>query len=212
MGIYGQDWASYQSSQPDTTGLDFAFVKIAEGLGYVNPKWTQQRNHAKARGLVWGGYYYPHMANNPQTEADYFLKQVAWQPGDLIVLDWEGYDPANQGVSAARQLAYKETWLRYVKTKMPYNPVGMYCNKSYWRDIDTTGYYGDFLWIATAGRPTGDPGIAAPWLFHQFTDSPVDTNYCHLSSRGALRGWALSFTAPKPKPAVDRRRLDEEVR
>lgn len=98
MGIYGQDWASYQVNEPDVAGLDFAFVKIAEGLGYINPKWRRQRDHAKRNGLVWGGYYYPHMANSPTVEADYFLGQVAWQPGDLIVLDWEGYDDANQGV------------------------------------------------------------------------------------------------------------------
>ncbi|GAA3267661.1 glycoside hydrolase family 25 protein [Streptomyces lavendulae] len=214
MGIYGQDWASYQVNEPDVAGLDFAFVKIAEGLGYINPKWQRQRDHAKRNGLVWGGYYYPHMANSPTVEADYFLGQVAWQPGDLIVLDWEGYDDANQGVPPARQLAYKETWLRYVKAKMPHNPVGIYCNTSYWRGVDTTGFFGDFLWIATAGRRAGDPGIKAPWLFHQYTDRPIDTNFCHLGSRADLGAWALSFAAPQPqtKPAADRRRLDEEVR
>lgn len=205
MGIYGQDWASYQTSQPDTKGLSFAFVKITEGLGYINAKWRQQRDHAKAAGLVWGGYCYPHMANDPHAEADYFLKQVAWQPGDVIILDWEGYDDANKGVSQAKQLAYKEEWLRYVKAKMPHNPVGMYCNTSYWKSVDTTGYYGDFLWIATGGRPAGDPGIQAPWLFHQYTDRPIDTNYCHLGSIDALRTWAHSFASPAdpitPKPA-----------
>ncbi|MFE2850548.1 glycoside hydrolase family 25 protein [Streptomyces lavendulae] len=213
MGIYGQDWASYQSGQPDTAGLDFAFVKITEGLGYINPKWTRQRDHAKAKGLVWGGYHYPHMGSSPKAEADYFLGQVAWQPGDVIILDWEGYDDANAGVSKARQLAYKEEWLRYVKAKLPRNPVGMYANVDYWKNVDTTGFYGDFLWIATAGRKAGDPGIAAPWLFHQYTDNPIDTDYCHLASRDELRTWAMSFAAPQPqtKPA-DRRLLDEEVR
>lgn len=211
MGIYGQDWASYQTSQPDTAGLDFAFIKITEGLGYINPKWRQQRDHAKAKGLVWGGYHYPHMSSSPKAEADYFLGQVAWQPGDVIILDWEGYDDANAGVSKARQLAYKEEWLLYVKGRMPHSPVGMYANVDYWKNVDTTGFYGDFLWIATAGRKAGDPGIAAPWLFHQYTDNPIDTDYCHLGTRAELRSWALSFATPQTKPA-DRRRLDEEVR
>ena len=204
MGIKGQDWASYQDNQPDTSGLAFAFVKVTEGLSYLNPRWVAQRDHAKANGLVWGGYHYPHMANDPHAEADAFLAQVAWQAGDLIVLDWEGYDSANSGVSKGAQLAYKESWLRYVKAKMPHNPVGMYCNTDYWRNVDTTSYYGDFLWIATAGRAAGDPGIQAPWLFHQYTDQPVDTDYCHLGSVGELRSWALSFTqqpTPAPTPA-----------
>ena len=201
MGIYGQDWSSYQDDQPDTSGLAFAFVKITEGLGYSNPRWVAQRDHAKANGLVWGGYHYPHMANDPHAEANAFLAQVAWQPGDLICLDWEGYDSANSGVPKADQAAYKDAWLRYVKQRMPHNPVGMYCNTDYWRNVDTTSYYQDFLWIATAGRAAGDPGIQTPWLFHQYSDTPVDSDYCHLGSTDELRSWALSFGAlPVPVP------------
>jgi hypothetical protein len=192
MGIYGQDWASYQPAQPDTSGLSFAFVKVTEGLSYINPKWVAQRDHAKANGLVWGAYAYPHMGNDPKAEADYFLSQVAWQPGDLVVLDWEGYDPANAGVSKATQAAYKDTWLRYVKSKLPNNRVGVYANVDYWRNVDTTSYSGDFLWIATAGRAAGDPGIADPWLFHQYSEAGgLDRDYCPLASVADLRAWAL---------------------
>lgn len=200
MGIYGQDWASYQGTEPSVAGLDFVFVKITEGLGYTSPKWTRQRDHAKRNGLVWGAYHYPHMANDPKAEADFFLAQVAWQPGDVIVLDWEGYDNANQGVSKARQLAYKEAWLRYVKAKMPGHRVGMYANVDYWKNVDNTGYCGDFLWIATAGRKAGDPGIKAPWMFHQYGDNPVDKDYCPLSSREELRAWALLEEDDMPTP------------
>jgi len=203
MGIYGQDWASYQSAQPDTSGLSFAFTKISEGTGYINPLWARQRDHAKANGLVWGGYHYPHMGSSPQAEADFFLGQVAWQPGDVIILDWEGYDPANAGVSRASQLAYKDAWLRYVKGRMPHNPVGAYMNADYWNNVDTTGYYADFLWIATAGLPAGQPGIHASWLFHQYSDSPVDSDYCPLGSTAELRTWALSFAQPTPTPAPE---------
>ncbi|MFD7016147.1 glycoside hydrolase family 25 protein [Streptomyces sp. NPDC059928] len=206
MGIYGQDWASYQPAQPDTSGLSFAFVKVTEGLSYINPVWHTQRDHAKANGLVWGGYAYPHMGNSPQAEADFFLAQVAWQPGDLVVLDWEGYDSANQNVSKATQAAYKETWLRYVKSRLPHNPVGMYANVDYWRNVDTTGYAGDFLWIATAGQAAGNPGIQAPWLFHQYSDNGMDRDYCHLASTAELRAWALSFQpgpAPAPTPSQE---------
>jgi hypothetical protein len=200
MGIWGQDWASYQSAAPATAGLSFAFVKVTEGLGYVNPRWVAQRDHAKAAGLVWGGYHYPHMANSVQAEADKFLSEVNWAPGDLVCLDWEGYDPANAGVPRSEQAAYKDAWLKYVKARLPHNPVGMYCNTDYWRNVDTTGFYGDFLWIATSGLPAGSPGIAAPWLFHQYGASGVDRDYCHLASTAALRSWALSF---QPSPEVD---------
>jgi hypothetical protein len=202
MGIYGQDWASYQASEPSVSGIDFVFTKITEGTGYINPKWIRQRDHTKRNGLVWGAYHYPHMANDARAEADFFLSQVAWQPGDIIVLDWEGYDAANQGVSKARQLAYKEQWLRYVKAKMPGHRVGMYCNVDYWKNVDSTGYCGDFLWIATAGRKAGEPGIQADWMFHQYGDSPVDKDYCSLPSRDALRAWATLTTVTPEEDTV----------
>ena len=192
MGIYGQDWASYQPAQPATDGLSFAFVKVTEGLSYINSIWHTQRDHAKANGLVWGGYAYPHMANSPQAEADFFLSQVNWQPGDMVVLDWEGYDDANSLVSRATQAAYKDAWLRYVKSRLPHNRVGVYANTDYWRNVDTTSYCADFLWIATAGRNAGDPGISDPWMFHQYSEAGgLDRDYCHLATAADLRAWAL---------------------
>lgn len=198
MGIWGQDWSSYQPAQPDVTGLSFAFVKITEGLSYINSRWMAQRAWAKQNGLVWGAYHYPHMGNDYKAEAEYFLHQVKFVPGDVIILDWEGYDSANSGVSKAAQAAYKDNWLKYVKSQMPNNPVGMYCNTDYWQNVDKTNYCGDFLWIATAGQAAGSPGISHAWEFHQYGSNPVDKDYSPLPNTAALRSWALSFNKTTP--------------
>ena len=199
--INGIDVSSYQSETYSTAGLDFVFTKVTEGLGYVNPHWAAQRDHAKSQGLVWGAYHYPHMANDPVAEATYFLKQVAWKPGDIIVLDWEGYDPANQGVPKSRQLAYRDAWLKYVKSVMPDHKVGMYCNTDYWLHVDQTGTCGDFLWIATGGAAAGQPGIKHAWTFHQYsTAGGIDHDVANFPNRAALAAWA-NPTAPKPPPA-----------
>jgi hypothetical protein len=194
MGIYGQDWSGYQSATPSTTGIDFTFIKVTEGLSYVNPKWQSQYFTAAKAGLVTGFYLYPHMSNSPKAEADYFLSKVTPKSGEMVVLDWEGYDTNNANVSKAVQKAYKEASLKYLKSKLPNNPVGMYCNTDYWKNVDTTGYYGDFLWIATAGKAAGSPGITAKWTFHQYsTANNVDHNYSTFTSRAALKTWVLSF-------------------
>jgi hypothetical protein len=190
VGIYGQDWSSYQESEPSVEGLDFVFTKITEGLSYENPKWVAQRDHAKANGLLWGAYHYPHMGNSVQAEADYFLSRVNWQPGDIIILDWEGYDAANKGLPHSVQETYRDSWLKYVKSRLPQHKVGIYCNTDYWRNVDTRSNCGDFLWIATADRKAGDPGIEHDWMFHQYSDNPVDKDYCRLGSRVELAEWA----------------------
>ena len=196
MGIYGADWSDYQAAKPSTAGLAFGFTKVTEGLGYVNPNWPSQYHTATAAGLVPGKYHYPHMANSPSAEADYFLAHADVQPGDLLVLDWEGNGPgeANAGLPNSQLAAFKNDWLANVKGRCPKNPVGLYCNKSFWLDIDTTSYCQDFLWIATAGLAAGEPGVQYPWLFHQYgTSAGADADYCHLPSAAALRAWVATF-------------------
>jgi len=208
-GIYGQDWSGYTSAKPTTHGVSFTFIKVTEGLSYVNPNWVSQRETAEAAGILTGFYHYPHMHNNADAEINYFLAKVAPKPGEPVVLDWEGYDANNKGVSDAEKRAYKDTFLKDLKAKLPHNPVGLYCNKSYWVDIDTNSYYQDFLWIATGGLPAGAPGIKANWLFHQYGVKGADLDYCKLSLSD-LHAWSQSFVPVKPptkptpsKPTVD---------
>ncbi|QMU68301.1 glycoside hydrolase family 25 protein [Streptacidiphilus sp. P02-A3a] len=197
MGSYGQDWSSYQSTAPDSAGLSFAFVKVTQGLGYTNPNWQAQYQHAVSAGLVAGVYHYPDMANSPQTEADHFLSVAQPAPGALVALDWEGYDAANLNVPKAQQASYKDAWIAHVQSKLPQNQVGLYCDKDYWLNVDTTSDCGDFLWIATAGLPAGQPGIQHPWLFHQFSASPVDKDFCSMADAQALKQWALAKTTAR---------------
>jgi hypothetical protein len=204
--IHGIDVSAYQSETYSTSGLDFVFTKVTEGLSYINPRWAKQRDRAKAAGLVWGAYHYPHMGNDPKAEADYFLKQVKWAPGDIIVLDWEGYDNANRSVPRSRQIAYRDAWLTYVKGKMAGHQVGMYCNTDYWLNVDTTSNCGDFLWIATASKPAGQPGIKGRWTFHQYsTAGGIDHDVANFPDRAALAAWAAGGTTPQedamPTPA-----------
>lgn len=188
MGTFGQDWSSFQDPDPSTAGLGFAVVKRTEGLGYVNPDGVLQVAHARANGLVVGHYHYPHMANSPTAEADRFLSVAAPASGDFVVLDWEGYDSANQGVSFSTQIAYKVAWLAHVRAAVPQLQVGTYANTDY-LNRDPKGAYGDFLWIATANRPAGQPGISHDWLFHQYGASGVDRDFCPLTL-DQLRAWS----------------------
>lgn len=210
--IHGIDVSAYQPENYSTSGLDFVFTKVTEGLSYVNPRWAAQRDRAKAAGLVWGAYHYPHMANDPRAEAAYFLKQVAWKPGDIIVLDWEGYDAANKGVPKSQQIAYRNAWLTYVKSVMPEFRVGMYCNTDYWLHVDTTGNCGDFLWIATGGVPAGQPGIQAKWTFHQYsTANNIDHDVADFDSRAALAAWAGSTQEDDPMAGITKADIRDAV-
>lgn len=200
MGIYGQDWASYQTTSQSITGLSFVFLKVTEGLSYVNPKYVAQRAWLESNKIVVGVYHYPHMHNSADAEVNYFISKANIKPGMMVVLDWEGYDNNNKDVPKAAQLAYKEEFLRYLKTKLPNNPVGLYANTDYWLNIDKNSHAGDFLWIATANKPAGSPGITYPWKFHQYGASGVDKDFGNFVSKEALQSWIATFSAKLPTP------------
>lgn len=191
MTIHGVDVSAYQSETYSIAGLDFVFVKATEGLTYTNPRLAAQTKRARDAGLVVGFYHYPHMANDPIAEADFFLRKAPIQAGDIIVFDWEGYDAANKAVARSRQVAYRDAWLKYVKGKLPGHRVGMYCNTDYWLNVDKTSTCGDFLWIATGGKPAGQPGINYAWTFHQYsTAGGIDHDVANFPNRAALAAWA----------------------
>lgn len=209
-GIKGQDWSGYQPPQPSVQGLDFVFIKATEGLTYTNPNLQRQYEWAHRQGLVVGLYHYPHMGNSVRDELARFLHIAAARPGDMLCLDWEGYDQANLNVSHGTQAAFKDEWLQRIAAAMPGHRSGTYCNVDYLNNVDATGRFGDFLWIATAGRAAGEPGILHPWLFHQYSSvGAEDVDYCRLPTRAALAAWAaLSPPADVPPPAPLKKELD----
>ncbi|WP_037956970.1 GH25 family lysozyme [Streptomyces sulphureus] len=176
----GIDVSSYQAERYDTTGLDFSFIKITEGVSYTNPKWVGQRKTARSAGLVTGFYHFvrPGRMNG---QADYFLSKINLVAGDILILDWEDSEVSN---------AEKDAWITYVQGRAPAHRVLLYCNRDYWLNRDTTSFAGDGLWIAEYGITPGRPNIEAPWRFHQYTDTPVDTNLGLFADRAALRAWA----------------------
>lgn len=191
--IKGIDVASYQAETYPTTGLDFVFVKATEGTSYVNPKMSRQAATARTAGLALGFYHFLH-PGGIQAQAEYFVDRCASLEGDLLVCDWEttgdGKRPTN---------ADKDAFLKAVKKLRPGHKVGLYCNRDYWLNRDSTSYAGDFLWIADP-TTVGKPRIKAKWQFHQYAvTGGTDRNVAKWTDRAALRSWA-GYPAPTPKP------------
>lgn len=195
--LKGIDVSSYQSTSYSTSGLSFVGIKVTEGLGYVNPKWTGQRATARTAGLVTIFYHYPHPANSATAEADHFLAQINLAAGDVLCLDWEWY---GQTVTSQQARDYKDAWLAHVKAKAPGHKVGIYSDTSSWKNVDTNSNAGDFLWIADY-TTAGQPRIKAKWLFHQYSDQPTDLDVANFATVDALKAWAgVSTPTPKPPP------------
>ena len=195
--LKGIDVSSYQGTAYSTSGLSFVGIKVTEGMSYVNPKWTGQRATARTAGLVTVCYHYPHIANSPAAEADWYLSQINLAAGDVLCLDWEWY---GQNVSDQQARDYKDAWLAYVKAKAPGHKVGVYSDTGNWKTVDQDSNCGDFLWIADY-TTAGQPRVQHPWTFHQWSDQPMDEDVANFATVDALKAWAgAAAPAPSGKP------------
>ncbi|NGO67630.1 glycoside hydrolase family 25 protein [Streptomyces boncukensis] len=181
MAVRGIDVSSYQPSTYSTRGLDFVFVKATEGTTYTNPRMRAQAAHARRNGLVVGFYHFLR-PGSMAAQARYFVQRASSVPGDPLWADWE--DPRVSCDDKDRFLAEVR------RLRGDTHRVGLYCNTAFWTGRDNCSTAGDALWIAHYGVGPGNPGIRAAWLFHQYTDRPLDTNTARFADRAALRAWA----------------------
>ncbi|MEZ7003997.1 glycoside hydrolase family 25 protein [Streptomyces sp. AD55] len=181
--LRGIDVSAYQPADYATDGHSFVFVKATEGRSYVNPRLAGQTKRGRDAGLVVGFYHFL-WPGDLTAQAEHFVSQAPERSGDLLAVDWE-----TTGEGTRASTAEKDRFLREVKELRPHHRVLLYCNRSFWLDVDTSSYAGDGLWIAdyvTAGKPR----VKAKWRFHQYTDEPLDTNVADFSAGDALRRWA----------------------
>lgn len=191
MTIHGIDVANYQSSNYDTAGQSFVFVKATEGVSYVNPKYKDQLAHGRAKGLAVGHYHFEHHGG-AQAQLDYFAKHADVRAGDIIALDWE-----QRGLNTSD----KDVWLRAAKKRYPSNKVVLYTYTSMWKGIDASGFVQDGLWIADPNHPAGKPAVAHDWVFHQYSSAGgIDRNVAKFATLADLKTWAGAKPAPKPVP------------
>jgi hypothetical protein len=193
--IHGIDVSSIQPATPDLTGKDFIFVKATEGRSYVNPKQEEQAAAGRAAGAVVGFYHFLWPGNITE-QAAYFVEQCASVPGDVLAVDWESTSAGTHATCAEKDAFIKEV----LRLRGASHRVILYCNRDFWLNRDDTSYAGDGLWIAdyvTAGRPR----IQAKWLFHQYTDSPLDQSVADFASRADLKAWATRSTDTGDAPA-----------
>lgn len=189
VSLPGCDISDYQGTSGWETGRDFVIIKITEGTGYVNPKWTAQRSTARSAGMV-RGYYHFARTGNMLAQADFFLSQITLEQGDIIAFDWE-----DAGVSSAQ----KDQWIKYVQGRRSGHKVILYCNRDYWLNRDKSSFCGDGLWIADPDVPAGQPRVQSPWLFHQYSEAGgLDRDVAQFANKAALTAWAGGSTQGVP--------------
>lgn len=188
--LHGIDVSGYQPATLDVAGKAFVFVKATEGVSYINPRQATQAAAARKAGAVVGFYHFAR-PGNAEAQAKYFVEKCGSVEGDILAIDWE-----DTGVSCAS----KDALLKAVKKLRPSHKVVLYCGRDFWLNRDTSSYCEDGLWIADYSHAAGKPAIEHPWLFHQYSDKPVDQDVANFSTAAALKAWATGTPAKSGSP------------
>src|SRR6478609_8516191 len=78
--VHGIDVSSYETSidwpMAKASGIDFAFIRVSDGLQYRDPKFATYWPDAKAAGLMRGAYQFFRPQQDPIAQADLLLNAI----------------------------------------------------------------------------------------------------------------------------------------
>lgn len=195
----GVDVSSWDGmAVPD--GLDFVWIKATQGTTYVNPKMKEQADSARAKGYIVGFYHFLEPGNVAGQMA-HFAAEALSLPSDPLGIDWERLPDGRFATCAEKDEA-----LAKLHELRPTHRRALYCNLDFWHNQDTTSQCGDGLWIADPDMPPGSPRVKHPWLFHQYSSSPMDMDVAAFQTRLDLKHWAeggtVAVSVPGPPPVA----------
>ncbi len=185
------DWAAARAD-----GVEFAFIRASDGLGYIDSKFEQNWAAAGAQGILRGTYQFFRPAQDPIAQAELVLGKLAAAPGELPpVIDVEDAD----GLAPEAVEAAVRAWIDRVRAAIGRDPI-IYTGFYFWRDeVGAPDLTASPLWHAQY-TSAACPNIAPPWAdwaFWQFTstgrvagiDGDVDINRWN-GAREDLAGFA----------------------
>jgi lysozyme len=171
--VQGMDVSYYETSvdwaAAHQAGVEFAFVRVSDGLQFMDPKFPAYWSGAKAAGVIRGAYQFFRPAEDPIAQADLLLGQMGpLGVGDLPpVLDVE----VSGGLTTAGVAASVRAWVAHVTAAIGRPPI-VYAGLYSWHDLTgSANVTTSPLWVAQY-TTAPCPNIPTPWtrwLFWQYS-------------------------------------------
>lgn len=156
-------------NQVAQAGVVFAFAKATEGTAFVDKRFATNWQAMRDAGLIRGAFHYFRALQDPHAQADHFLANVAFQPGDLPpALDVESIN--NKGATHEQWVNGVQAWLDHVRQATGRQPV-IYTRANFWNNKLSNAFGAFPLWVAHYEVPNPTlPNGWNQWTFWQHTD------------------------------------------
>ena len=160
------DWDRLRNANIDGTPVRFIIIKATEGLSMLDNNFNDNFYHARENNFICGAYHFFVPSVAAKAQAEYFLKQVHLQAGDLPpVLDFE-----HTGTVSALDIKKAAlTWLQTVEAAYNVKPI-IYTNYDFKLRYLSDSVFNEYpYWIAHYYVDT--LRYRGPWKFWQHTDA-----------------------------------------
>lgn len=177
--VHGIDVSYYQGTidwnKVAAEGHKFAFIRVSDGLNYIDSKFAQNWSGAKNAGIIRGAYQFFRPNLDAVAQAQLLLDKMGpLEKGDLPpVIDVEN----NGGLAPADVAAQVGKWINHIESKLGVKPI-IYTGYYFWKDnVKSTAFGSYLLWEPwyhdyqdTSFCPT-TPDPWTKWTFWQWTSS-----------------------------------------
>lgn len=161
------NWKKLQFARIDNCPLRFILIKATEGSTRIDPKFKSNFENAREYGFKRGAYHFWSNKSSPEKQANFFLRNVHLEDGDLPpVLDIEKAPDDKAPDEFRRELL---AWLHTVEDAYHCKPI-IYTYYNFKQKYLNTPVFDQYpLWIAH--YYTEEMKYEGEWKFWQHTDS-----------------------------------------
>lgn len=159
------DWQQFKEQ-----GVEFAFIKATEGSSFVDEKYEENRENARAEGLYIGVYHFFSFDSPPASQAEHFIATAGDLSGTLPpVVDIEYYGDKRENPPEKDQVVSGlQELLDALEKEYGVKPV-IYTTYAVYNKYIRNGFQEYPLWIRNVYYPPADIGRA--WTFWQYSDT-----------------------------------------
>ena len=145
--------------------VDFVFVKASEGRSLKDKKFNRNWEALQKHKIPRGAYHFYRPSVKAKLQADFFIKNVKLQKGDLPpVLDLEATDNRSKAII----LKGVKIWLETIEKHYKVKPI-IYVNHDFYYQYIQSHFEEYPIWLA-AYRWQYPEIAAGDWDFWQYTD------------------------------------------
>jgi lysozyme len=177
-GIQGLDVSHHQAPLDwralRRQGIRFAYFKASEGSDWVDPRYREYEEAARAAGVLAGAYHFFTFCADPERQAMRFLATVDLRPGDMLpAVDVENAgnclsDPDPESLrenlgkfrdvirraTGQEPIVYMTDWFRRKYFRAPPDGARFWIRNLFWKPREGVPWA---VWQYATNRPAGSP-------------------------------------------------------